>query len=190
MPLRTSFVGDRSVLSGRDSSSHKTNSSSKSIGRETVADSLAPTFTVVTLEVEEREAEGATSRTGLSSVPISEVDVSEMKSDASSDTDSEDDHAPPRARGGGQPGCCGQGEKIKRWAARLPMDKMKILVVVWQILSVFPSINAVDFPPAYVRFLSWIDMLSFDRGHVLSASCVFPVVNFYQSLLVTTLVPL
>ncbi|CAM9644386.1 unnamed protein product [Ectocarpus sp. 13 AM-2016] len=172
-------LSTRSVLSGRDSSSHKADSSGKSIGRDTLA-----------VSVKERRAEGAASRKGVTSVPISEVDVSEMKSDASSDTDSEDDHAPPMARGGGQPGCCGQGEKIKRWAARLPMDKLKILVVVWQILSVFPSITAVDFPPAYARFLSWIDMLSFDLGHVLSASCVFPVMNFYQSLLVTTLGPL
>ncbi|CAM9190499.1 unnamed protein product [Ectocarpus sp. 8 AP-2014] len=169
-----------SVLSGRDSSSHKAGSSCKSIGRDTLTDS----------EVEERRSEGAASRKGVTSVPISEVDVSEMKSDASSDTDTEDDHAPPMARGGGQPGCCGQGEKIKRWAARLPMDKLKILVVVWQILSVFPSITAVDFPPAYARFLSWIDMLSFDLGHVLSASCVLPVMDFYQSLLLTTLGPL
>ncbi|CBJ30764.1 Polymorphic membrane protein [Ectocarpus siliculosus] len=187
--LSTSFVGDRSVLSGRDSSSHKTGSSSKSIGRDRLADSVAPTFKV-TSEVEERGAEGAASRKGVTSVPVSEVDVSEMKSDASSDTDTEDDNAPPMVRGGGQPGCCGHGEKIKRWAARLPMDKIKILVVVWQILSVFPSITAVDFPPAYARFLSWINMLSFDLEHVLSASCVFPVMDFYQRLLVTTLVPL
>ncbi|CAN0013701.1 unnamed protein product [Ectocarpus sp. 6 AP-2014] len=173
-------LSTRSVLSGRDNSSHKAGSSGKSIGRNALTGS----------EVEERRGEGAASRKGVTSVPISEVDVSEMKSDASSDTDGEDDHAPPMARGGDQPGCCGQGEKIKRWAARLPMDKLKILVVVWQILSVFPSITAVDFPPAYARFLSWIDMLSFDLGHVLSASCVFPVMDFYQSLLLTTLGPL
>ncbi|CAM9941933.1 unnamed protein product, partial [Ectocarpus sp. 12 AP-2014] len=182
-------LSTRSVLSGRDSSSHKAGSSGESFGRDRLADSVAPASKVAS-EVEERGGEGAASREGVTSVPISEVDVSEMKSDASSDTDSEDDHAPPMGRGSGQPGCCGQGEKIKRWATRLPMDKLKILVVVWQILSVFPSITAVDFPPAYARFLSWIDMLSFDLGHVLSASCVFPAMSFYQSLLLTTLGPL
>ncbi|CAM9194141.1 unnamed protein product [Ectocarpus fasciculatus] len=184
-------LSTRSVLSGRDSSSHKAGSSGKSIGRDTLADSLAPAVKVAS-EVEERRAEGAASRKGITSVPLSEADVSDMKSDASSDTDNEDitfRHVPPMAGGGGQPGCCGHGEKIKRLAARLPMDKIKILVVVWQILSVFPSITAVDFPPAYARFLSWIDMLSFDLGHVLLASCVFPVMDFYQRLLVTTLVP-
>lgn len=123
-------LSTRSVLSGRDSSSHRAGSSGKSIGRDRLADSVAPALKVAS-EVEERRGEGAASRKGVTSVPISEVEVSEMKSDASSDTDSEDDNAPPMARGGGQPGCYGHGEKIQRWAARLPMDKLKFLVVVW-----------------------------------------------------------
>lgn len=87
-------------------------------------------------------------------------------------------------------GCCGLGERIKRWVSRLPLDKLKILIVVWQILTVFPSITGVDFPSSYSRFLSWIDVLNLDMGHFFSASCVLPAVNFYQSLLVITLVPI
>ena len=86
--------------------------------------------------------------------------------------------------------CCGIGQWIKRLWSRLPLDKLKILVVVWQILTVFPSIAAVDFPPVYSQFLSWIDLINFDLANVFSASCVFPGLNFYQRLLVTTLAPI
>ncbi|CAN0338896.1 unnamed protein product [Ascophyllum nodosum] len=86
--------------------------------------------------------------------------------------------------------CCGIGERIKRLWSRVPLDKLKILVVMWQILTVFPSIAAVEFPPVYSRFLSWIDVVNFDLGNVFSASCVFPGLNFYQRLLITTLTPL
>ena len=86
--------------------------------------------------------------------------------------------------------CCGIEERIKRLWSRVPLDKLKILVVMWQILTVFPSIAAVDFPPVYSRFLSWIDVVNFDLGNFFSASCVFPGLNFYQRLLVTTLTPL
>eukprot|EP00752_Nemacystus_decipiens_P008148 g7287.t1 len=86
--------------------------------------------------------------------------------------------------------CCGLGEKIKRWASRVPLDKLKILVVVWQILTVFPSITGADFPASYARFLSWIDVVNLDVGSIFSGTCVLPDVNFYQRLLLTTLAPL
>ncbi|CAM9812841.1 unnamed protein product, partial [Ascophyllum nodosum] len=85
--------------------------------------------------------------------------------------------------------CCGIWQRIKRLWSRVPLDKLKILVVVWQILTVFPSIAAVDFPPVYSQFLSWIDVINFDLANIFSASCVFPGLNFYQRLLVTTLAP-
>ena len=86
--------------------------------------------------------------------------------------------------------CCGLGDKIKRWAARIPLDKLKILVVVWQILTVFPSITGADFPASYARFLSWVDIVNLDVGAIFSGSCILPDVNFYQRLLLTTLAPL
>ena len=70
------------------------------------------------------------------------------------------------------------------------MYKLKILVVVWQILTVFSSITEVEFPESYSRFLAWIDVVNLDMGHMFAASCVLPSVNFYTSLLVTTLTPL
>eukprot|EP00903_Cladosiphon_okamuranus_P012164 g11411.t1 len=86
--------------------------------------------------------------------------------------------------------CCGLGDKIKRWASLVPLDKLKILVVVWQILTVFPSITGADFPASYARFLSWVDIVNLDVGSVFSGSCILPDVNFYQRLLLTTLTPL
>lgn len=79
---------------------------------------------------------------------------------------------------------------MKRWASRVPLNKLKILVVIWQILTVFPSIASVDFPPLYSRFLSWIDFVNFDIGAIVSASCILPRVSFYPRLLLTTLGPL
>ncbi|CAB1103690.1 unnamed protein product [Ectocarpus sp. CCAP 1310/34] len=87
-------------------------------------------------------------------------------------------------------GCCGLGGRIKRWVSLLPMDKLKILVVVWQILTVFPSITGVQFPPSYSRFLSWVDVVNLDVGQVFTASCLLPSVSFYQRLLLTTLTPI
>ncbi|CAM9194743.1 unnamed protein product, partial [Laminaria digitata] len=73
---------------------------------------------------------------------------------------------------------------------RLPLNKVKILVVVWQILAVFSSITGVEFPSSYSTFLSWISVVNLDLGNIVSATCVLPSVTFYVRLLVTTLGPL
>ena len=91
---------------------------------------------------------------------------------------------------GGKGKCCGFGDKVKRWLSRLPLDKLKILVVVWQILTVFSSIAGVEFPASYAAFLSWINFVNLDIGNIFSASCLLPTANFYVRLLVTTLSPL
>ena len=51
------------------------------------------------------------------------------------------------------------------------------------------SITGVEFPSSYSLFLSWINVLNFDLGYILSASCVLPSVNFYGRLLATTISP-
>ena len=89
-----------------------------------------------------------------------------------------------------KPKGCGLGDKLKRCMSRLPLDKLKILVVVWQILAVFSSITGIEFPASYSAFLSWISVVNLDIGSIFSASCVLPSVNFYSRLLVTTLAPL
>lgn len=86
--------------------------------------------------------------------------------------------------------CTGVYRRINRWVSRLPWNKFKILVVVWQILAVFPSITAVEFPPLYSRFLSWIEVVNLDLGQIFAASCILPTANFYDRLLIATLGPL
>ena len=61
--------------------------------------------------------------------------------------------------------------------------------MVSQILAVFSGVTSVEFPASYSLFLSWINILNFDLGYVLSASCILPFVNFYHRLLATTLMP-
>ena len=84
----------------------------------------------------------------------------------------------------------GVTKKVKHWSTKLPLNKIKILVGVWQILAVFSSITGAEFPASYAIFLSWINVLNFDLGYIVSASCVLPSVNYYHSLLATTLGPM
>lgn len=126
---------------------------------------------------------------GRSIAPVdqSDADVSSRRGyTRSQDTNA----ASLEAEGDAEPGCCGCRARLKRWASKVPLNKLKILVVIWQILTVFPSIASVDFPPLYSRFLSWIDFVNFDIGAILSASCMLPGVSFYDRLLLTTLAPL
>lgn len=92
--------------------------------------------------------------------------------------------------GGRRIKCCGIGRKDRRRVPRLPLNKLKILLVVWQILAVFSSITGVEFPASYSTFLSWISVVNLDLGNIFSASCIFHSVNFYARLLITTLGPL
>ena len=86
--------------------------------------------------------------------------------------------------------CCVIGKKINNRVQRLPLTKLKILLGVWQILAVVSSITGAQLPGCYALFLSWVHVLNFDLGYIVSASCVLPSVNFYQQLLATTLAPL
>ena len=82
------------------------------------------------------------------------------------------------------------GDKVKSWVSILPLDKLKIIVVVWQILTGFSGITGVEYPASYSTFLSWLNVVNLDLGSIFSASCVLPSANFYLSLLLTTLTPL
>ena len=90
----------------------------------------------------------------------------------------------------GQPTYSALGDKVKRWVSRLPLDKLKIIVVVWQILTLSSSITGIEFPESYSKFLSWISVVNLDIRNIFSASCILPSVNFYVGLLVSTLAPL
>lgn len=93
-----------------------------------------------------------------------------------------------QARARHKSGCLGLGERVKRWTSRVPMNKVKVLVVVWQILTEYPSVSGVE--ASYSRFLSWIDVVNFDLGTILSASCLVGTVKLYHTLLLATLAPL
>lgn len=92
--------------------------------------------------------------------------------------------------GGDKWTCFGLRDKIRHWASRVPLNKVKILVVVWQVLTAFPGISGVSFPSNYSRFLSWIDAVNFDLGSIFSASCIIPTASFYKRLLLATLAPI
>ena len=94
------------------------------------------------------------------------------------------------AGSGGRSGSGWVGDTVKSWVSRLPLDKLKIIVVVWQILTGFSNITGVEYPDSYSTFLSWLNVVNLDLGSIVSASCVLPSANFYLSLLLTTLTPL
>ncbi|CAM9271368.1 unnamed protein product, partial [Ectocarpus sp. 8 AP-2014] len=100
------------------------------------------------------------------------------------------------ARGGQQQGGGGGDRKKKTAAARigemlsrLPLSKLKIVVVVWQISNAFAEITKVPFPPVYEKFLSIIGIFSFDLGWMISAACLTAGIDFYDKLLIVTIGP-
>eukprot|EP00903_Cladosiphon_okamuranus_P018351 g16883.t1 len=72
----------------------------------------------------------------------------------------------------------------------IPLQGLKIIVVVWQILTQFADVASVTYPGAYRDFLSAIDVVNFDLGSALSAGCWWSNVDFHDRLLVNTLGPL
>ncbi|CAM9587167.1 unnamed protein product [Ectocarpus fasciculatus] len=86
------------------------------------------------------------------------------------------DEAPPR--------------RVANLLAALPLSKLKIVIVVWQITSAFADITKAPFPPIYEKFLSIIGIFSFDLGWILSAACLTTGIDFYDKLLIVTIGPL
>ncbi|CAM9500868.1 unnamed protein product, partial [Ectocarpus sp. 12 AP-2014] len=83
--------------------------------------------------------------------------------------DKDDDDAPPT--------------RVANLLAALPLSKLKIVIVVWQITSAFADITKAPFPPIYEKFLSIIGIFSFDLGWILSAACLTTGIDFYDKLL-------
>eukprot|EP00752_Nemacystus_decipiens_P005732 g5187.t1 len=78
---------------------------------------------------------------------------------------------------------------LLRVVNRLPLQSIKIVVVVWQILTQFASVANVTFPDVYQRFLDGVDILNFDALWIPSAGCVVDF-DFHDRLLVSTIAPL
>ncbi|CAM9245467.1 unnamed protein product, partial [Sphacelaria rigidula] len=79
--------------------------------------------------------------------------------------------------------------KVGGLRTKLPLSKLKIVIVVWQISSTFSEITQVPFPPVYKKFLSIVGVFTFDLGWIFSASCINTRVNFYHKLLIVTIGP-
>ncbi|CAN0366309.1 unnamed protein product, partial [Ascophyllum nodosum] len=71
---------------------------------------------------------------------------------------------------------------------RVPTQSVKIVIVVWQILTQFTSVANVTFPNGYERFLEGVNFLNFDMSWIFSIEC-FLEVNFHDRLLWTTIAP-
>ena len=72
-------------------------------------------------------------------------------------------------------------------------NKLKILIVVWQIIVIFPEIVNITYPRRYGNFINGISTcLSFFNFHVdfLSSSCIFTHFNHYSNLVATTVIPI
>eukprot|EP00752_Nemacystus_decipiens_P005318 g4824.t1 len=78
----------------------------------------------------------------------------------------------------------------RRILRAIPLQALKIAVVVWQILIQFADASGVTYPGAYQDFLSAVDVVNFDLGYVLSAGCLWSNMDFHDRLLVNTLGPL
>ncbi|CAN0250034.1 unnamed protein product [Scytosiphon promiscuus] len=72
----------------------------------------------------------------------------------------------------------------------IPLQALKIIVVVWQILIQFADAAQATYPGVYQDFLSAIDIVDFDLGSVLSAGCLWSNMDFHDRVLVNTLGPL
>ncbi|CAM9835821.1 unnamed protein product, partial [Ectocarpus sp. 12 AP-2014] len=83
-------------------------------------------------------------------------------------------------------------QKRSVWQARmkkiLPLTAIKIVVVVWQIVTQYSDVAGVEYPGAYKDFLSVIDVVNLDLGFILSLACVYDT-DFYDRLLLTTICP-
>ncbi|CAM9140361.1 unnamed protein product [Ectocarpus sp. 12 AP-2014] len=153
-------------------------------------------------------AAGGTAAGGILVPPTMQRADNEEEADVSNNTvgssssgrDLQPSTAPAvRGPGGGGKGARGEsgGDRKKKTAAarigevlaRLPLSKLKIVVVVWQISNAFAEITKVPFPPVYEKFLSIIGIFSFDLGWMISAACLTAGVDFYDKLLIVTIGP-
>jgi hypothetical protein len=71
----------------------------------------------------------------------------------------------------------------------IPWSKLRIPVIVFQILTQYVGISGLRLPVLFTKALSWTRVFNLSIGSLLSYTCVLPV-SFYDRLLINTLVPL
>eukprot|EP00903_Cladosiphon_okamuranus_P006392 g6257.t1 len=87
-------------------------------------------------------------------------------------------------------GCRRRRGSIGRLFRNIPLQSVKIVIVVWQILTQFAAVANVTYPGVYQRCLNAVDSaVNFDWTWMLSAGCVFDV-DFHDRLLAFTIAPL
>ena len=69
----------------------------------------------------------------------------------------------------------------------IPFQSIKIVIVVWQIITQFSFVANVVYPGVYQDFLNGVDFFNFDLTWV--TGCVFQI-DFHDKLLVSTIGPL
>eukprot|EP00903_Cladosiphon_okamuranus_P017290 g15932.t1 len=67
----------------------------------------------------------------------------------------------------------------------VPLQALKIVVVVWQILTQFTEVANVTYPGVYQDFISTINIINFDPGSLLAAGCLWSDIDFHGRLLLT-----
>eukprot|EP00903_Cladosiphon_okamuranus_P017291 g15933.t1 len=72
----------------------------------------------------------------------------------------------------------------------VPLQALKIVVVVWQILTQFTEVANVTYPGVYQDFISTINFINFDPGSLLAAGCLWSDIDFHGRLLLSTVWPL
>ncbi|CAM9092872.1 unnamed protein product [Scytosiphon promiscuus] len=78
------------------------------------------------------------------------------------------------------------------WSRRLrkmPFHKLKIPLVVLQIMTQYASITSIEFPSAFQTFLSTLSVINLELGWVFSSVCIIDV-SFHGNLLAATIGPL
>eukprot|EP00903_Cladosiphon_okamuranus_P011652 g10960.t1 len=78
---------------------------------------------------------------------------------------------------------------VDRVVRHVPLNSLKILIVLWQILTQFASVANVVYPSVYQSFLEAVDHLNFDLSLALSPACMFRF-DFHDRLLLVTIGPL
>ncbi|CAN0412480.1 unnamed protein product, partial [Pylaiella littoralis] len=78
---------------------------------------------------------------------------------------------------------------IGRFTKHLPLQSIKIVLVVWQIVTQFSSVANVIYPSVYQRFLDSVNVLNFDVLWIPSAGCIVDA-DFHYRLLAPTIGPL
>jgi hypothetical protein len=76
-----------------------------------------------------------------------------------------------------------------KFLTSVPWSKLRIPVVVFQILTQYISISGLRLPELYMKFLSWTRIFNLNVGGILSFACALRV-SFYDRLLINTLLPI